>query len=205
MEVKRMSCAGSRVSCQMKMGNILWMATEEQEIFIYSLKDMCPLSQPQKHFSCPAIITCLLPVPAQEQSLARVFAGMSDGLVAVYSLLEDLPLEGETYLCSHTLNRTLFSLKDSDPRQRPYPVSSMVLVSRGSQLWLSNGPGVLVIDCLSLQAVRRLDPYSPPSSIVSMTTSFSLWGEEAVWTLDDHANTLLLYHATSYQLCAHYR
>lgn len=73
-----------------------------------------------------------------------------------------------------------------------------------SQLWFSNGPGVLVIDCLSLQAVQRLEPYSPPSSIVSMTTSFCLWGEEAVWTLDNHSNTLLLYHAASFQLCAKY-
>ncbi|XP_047187431.1 leucine-rich repeat serine/threonine-protein kinase 1 isoform X5 [Scophthalmus maximus] len=204
VEVKRMSCPGSRISCQMKMCNTLWVATEEQEVFIYSLKDMCPLSQPQRQFSCPAIITCLFPVPAVEQSLARVFAGMSDGLVAVYSLVEDLPLEGETYLCSHTLNKTVFGLKDSDPRQRPYPVRSMALVSSGSQLWFSNGPGVLVIDCLSLQAVQRLEPYEPPSSIVSMATSFSLWGEEAVWTLDDHINTLLLYHAASYDLCAKY-
>ncbi|XP_067454140.1 leucine-rich repeat serine/threonine-protein kinase 1 isoform X1 [Thunnus thynnus] len=204
VEVKRMSCPGSKISCQMKMGNTLWMATEEQEVFIYSLKDMCPLSQPQKQFSCPAIITCLFPVPAGEESLARVFAGMSDGLVAVYSLVEDLPLEGDTYLCSHTFNKTVFGLKDSDPRQRPYAVMSMALVSSGSQLWYSNGPGVLVIDCMSLQAVRRLEPYSPPSSIVSMTTSFSLWGEEAVWTLDNHSNTLLLYHAASYQLCAKY-
>ncbi|XP_059205698.1 leucine-rich repeat serine/threonine-protein kinase 1 [Centropristis striata] len=204
VEVKRMLCAGSRISCQMKMGNVLWMATEEQEVFIYSLKDMCPLSQPQRHFSCPAVISCLFPVPAREQCLARVFAGMSDGLVAVYSLVEDLPVEGEIYLCAHTLNKTVFALKDSDPRQRPYPVRSMVLVSSGSQLWFSNGPGVLVIDCLSLQAVRRLEPYNPPSSIVSMTTSFVLWGEEAVWTLDDHINTLLLYHAASYQLCAKY-
>lgn len=28
VEVKRMSCPGSRISCQMKMGNTLWMATE---------------------------------------------------------------------------------------------------------------------------------------------------------------------------------
>uniref|UniRef100_UPI0037E88571 leucine-rich repeat serine/threonine-protein kinase 1 n=1 Tax=Semicossyphus pulcher TaxID=241346 RepID=UPI0037E88571 len=204
VEVKRMSCPGSRISCQMKMGNTLWIATEEQDVFIYSLKDMCPLSQPQKQLSCPAIITCLFPVPAREQSLARVFAGMSDGLVAVYSLVEDLPLEGETYLCSHTLNKTVFGLKDSDPRQRPCPVRSMALVGSGSQLWFSNGPGVLVIDCQSLQAVRRLETYGPMSSIVSMTTSFSLWGEEAVWTLDDLTNTLLLYHAASYQLCAKY-
>ncbi|XP_040888792.1 leucine-rich repeat serine/threonine-protein kinase 1 isoform X2 [Toxotes jaculatrix] len=204
VEVKRMSCPGSRISCQMKMCNTLWMATEEQEVFIYSLKDMCPLSQPQKQFSCPAIITCLFPVPAIEQNRAKVFAGMSDGLVAVYSLVDDLPQYGETYLCSHTLNKTVFGLKDSDPRQRPYPVRSMALVSSGSQLWFSNGPGVLVIDCQSLQAVRRLEPYSPPSSIISMATSFSLWGEEAVWTLDDHINTLLLYHAASYELCAKY-
>lgn len=204
VEVKRMSCPGSRISCQMKMGNTLWMATEEQEVFVYSLKDMCPLSQPQKQFSCPAVITCLFPVPAREQSLPRVFAGMSDGLVAAYSLVDDLPLDGETYLCSHTLNKTVFGLKDSDPRQRPYPVRSMALVSSGSQLWFSNGPGLLVIDCLSLQAIHRLEPYNPPSSIISMTTSFSLWGEEAVWILDDHTNTLLLYHAASYQLCAKY-
>ncbi|XP_069567536.1 leucine-rich repeat serine/threonine-protein kinase 1 [Brachyistius frenatus] len=202
--VKRMSCPGSRISCQMKISNSLWMATKEQEVFIYSLKDMCPISQPQRHFSCPAIITCLFPVPARDQSLAKVFAGMSDGLVAVYTLVDDLPLEGEIYLCSHTFNKTVFGLKDADPRQKPYAVRSMALVSSGSQLWFSNGPGVLVVDCLSLQAVQRLEPYSPPSSIVSMATSFSLWGEEAVWTLDNHINTLLLYHAASYQLCAKY-
>ncbi|CAJ1048538.1 leucine-rich repeat serine/threonine-protein kinase 1 isoform X2 [Xyrichtys novacula] len=204
VEVKRMSCPGSRISCQMKMGNTLWIATEEQDVFIYSLKDMCPLSQPQRQLSCPAVITCLYPVPARDQSLARVFAGMSDGLVAVYNLVEDLPLEGETYLCSHTLNKTVFGLKDSDPRQKPYPVRSMALVGSGSQLWFSNGPGVLVIDCQSLQAVQRVETCSTMSSIISMTTSFSLWGEEAVWTLDDHTNTLLLYHAASYQLCAKY-
>ena len=63
-----------------------------------------------------------------------MFAGMSDGLVAAYSLVEDLPVEGETYLCSHTLNKTVFGLKDSDPRQRPYPVGSMALVGSGSQV-----------------------------------------------------------------------
>ncbi|XP_029977672.1 leucine-rich repeat serine/threonine-protein kinase 1-like isoform X3 [Sphaeramia orbicularis] len=204
MEVKRMSCPGAKISCQIKLGNSVWIATEEQEVFIYSLKDMCPLSQPQRHFSCPSVITCLFSVPAKEQSMDRVFAGMSDGLVAVYSLVDDLPLEGEAYLCSHTLNKTLFGVEDSDSRQRPYPVQTMALVSSGEQLWFSNGPGVLVVDCVGLQAVGRLDPYSPPSSIVSMATSFSLWGEEVVWTLDDHTNTLLLYHASSYQLCAKY-
>uniref|UniRef100_A0A3Q2CNU6 non-specific serine/threonine protein kinase n=1 Tax=Cyprinodon variegatus TaxID=28743 RepID=A0A3Q2CNU6_CYPVA len=204
VEVKRMCCPGNRISCQMKMRNSLWMATEEQEVFIYSLKDMCPLSQPQKRLSCPAVVTSLFHVPAGEQNLAKVFAGMSDGLVAVYTLVDDLPLDGETYLCSHTLNKTVFGLKDSDPRQRPYPVRSMALVSSGSQLWFSNGPGLLVIDTTSLQAVRRLEPYRTPSSVISMTTSFSLWGEEAVWTLDDTSNTLLLYYAASYELCASY-
>lgn len=60
--------------------------------------------------------------------------GMSDGLVAVYSLMDDMPVEGETYLCSHTLNTTMFGMEDSDPRQRPYPVRSMVLVHSGSQV-----------------------------------------------------------------------
>ncbi|XP_068169115.1 leucine-rich repeat serine/threonine-protein kinase 1 isoform X2 [Antennarius striatus] len=204
IELKMMPCPGSRISCQMKMGNTLWITTEEQEILIYSLKDMCPLSQPQKRFACPAIITSLVPVPVGEQSLARIFAGMSDGLVAIYSLMEDLPLEGETYICSHSINKMVFGLKDSDPRQRPYPVRTMALVSSGSQLWFSNGPGVLVINCHNLQAIQRLEPYTPPSSTVSMATSFCLWGEEAVLTLDDYANDLLFYHAASYQLCAKY-
>uniref|UniRef100_A0A3P8VNF9 non-specific serine/threonine protein kinase n=1 Tax=Cynoglossus semilaevis TaxID=244447 RepID=A0A3P8VNF9_CYNSE len=204
MEVKRMSCPGGRISCQMKTATTLWIATEEQEVFIYSLKDMCPLSQPQKHFCCPAMVTCLFPVPAPQQSLDRVFAGMSDGLVTVYSLLDHLPLDGETYLCSHTLNKTTFGLKDSDPRQRPFAVKTMAVVSGGSQLWFSNGPGVLVVDSLSLKALQRLDPYELPSTVVSMATSFSLWGEESVWLLDDHTNTMLLYHAASFQICAKY-
>lgn len=59
---------------------------------------------------------------------------MSDGLLAVYNVVEDLPLEGETYICSHTLNKTVFGLKDSDPRQRPYPIRTMALVGSGSQV-----------------------------------------------------------------------
>ena len=45
---------------------------------------------------------------------------MADGLVAVYTLVDDMPVEGEAYVCSHTLNKSLFGLEDSDPRQRPY-------------------------------------------------------------------------------------
>lgn len=73
-----------------------------------------------------------------------------------------------------------------------------------SQLWFSNGPGVLIIDSVTLHAAQRLDPYGPPSSVISMTSGFSLQGEEAVWMLDDHSNTLILYHAASYQVCAQY-
>lgn len=76
--------------------------------------------------------------------------------------------------------------------------------SPSDQLWFSNGPGVLVLDCWSLRVVRRLEAYVPPSSIISMTTSFTPWEEEAVWMLDDHTNTLLLCHAASFELCAKY-
>lgn len=65
---------------------------------------------------------------------------MSDGLVAVYSLLDGLPVDGEAYLCSHTLNKTMFGLKDSDPRQKPYAVRSMVLVGCGSQVSSEGAP-----------------------------------------------------------------
>ncbi|CAL9701299.1 unnamed protein product [Knipowitschia caucasica] len=203
VEVKRMLCPGDAISCLLKVGNTLWMATQEQEVLIFSLKDMCPLSLPQKHFSSPAVISCFLHLPPTQQSLGRVVAGMSDGLVAVYSLLNDLPLDGETYLCSHSINKAL-GVSESDLRQKAYPVRAMVLLGSDRELWYSNGPGVLVVDCLRLQPIRRLEPYSPPSSVVSMATSFCLWGQEAVWVLDDVTNTVLLYDAASYQLCAKY-
>ncbi|XP_072321953.1 leucine-rich repeat serine/threonine-protein kinase 1 [Eucyclogobius newberryi] len=203
VEVKGMLCPGDTISCLLKVGNSLWMATQQQEVLIYSLKDMCPLSQPQKHFSSPAVITCFLLVPPTAQSLGRVLAGMSDGLVAVYSLLHDLPLDGETYLCSHSINKAL-GVDESDLRQKAYPVRAMVLLGRDKELWYANGPGILVLDCLRLRPIRRLEPYTPPSSIVSMATSFCLWGQEAVWVLDDLTNTVLLYHAASYVLCAKY-
>uniref|UniRef100_A0A673NCZ9 Leucine-rich repeat serine/threonine-protein kinase 1-like n=1 Tax=Sinocyclocheilus rhinocerous TaxID=307959 RepID=A0A673NCZ9_9TELE len=206
VEVKRMPCPGTRLSCQMKMENSLWTATEEQEVFIYSLKEMCPLSHPQKLLSCPAVVTCLFLLPARKEvsSLPQVFAGMSDGLVVVYSLVDDMPVEGETYICSHTINKHLLNMEDSDPRQRPYAVRSIVPVRSGSEVWYTNGPGVLVIDSLALQPIRRLEPYLPPSCVLSMVSSASCWGDEAVWCLDDHTNTLLMYHAASYQICATY-
>ncbi|KAF4083035.1 hypothetical protein AMELA_G00135350 [Ameiurus melas] len=204
VEVKRMPCPGSRLSCQLKMENTLWTATEEQEVFIYSLKEMCPLSHPQKLISCPAVVTCLALLPARSESLPQVFAGMADGLIAVYNLVDDLPLEGEAYVCSHTVNKSLFGMEDLDPRQRPFPVKSIVPVRSGSEVWYTNGPGVLVIDSHTLQPIRRLDPYLLPSCVVSMTSAPSFRGDEAVWCLDDHTNTLLMYHASSYQLCASY-
>lgn len=129
---------------------------------------------------------------------------MADGLVSVHTLVDDMPMDGETYLCSHSLNKSQFGLQDDDPRQKPYPVHCMALACGGSELWYSNGPGVLVIQCPGLQALRRLEPYRPPSSITSLVCSPSCWGDEAVWCLDDLSNTLLLYHARSYQLCASY-
>uniref|UniRef100_A0AAR2LAM3 non-specific serine/threonine protein kinase n=1 Tax=Pygocentrus nattereri TaxID=42514 RepID=A0AAR2LAM3_PYGNA len=204
VEVKRMPCPGTQLTCQLKMDNTLWTATEEQEIFIYSLKEMCPLSHPQKLLSCPAVVTCLTLLPARTEVSIKVFAGMADGLVAVYTLVDDMPVEGEAYVCSHTLNKSLFGLEDLDPRQRPYPIHGIVPVRTGSEMWYTNGPGVLVIDSHSLQPIRRLDPYLPPSSVISMASSSSFRGDEAVWCLDDHTNTLLMYHAASYQLCASY-
>ncbi|XP_041917167.1 leucine-rich repeat serine/threonine-protein kinase 1 isoform X2 [Alosa sapidissima] len=204
VEVKRMPCPGAKLSCQLKMENTLWTATEEQEVLIYSLKEMCPLRQPQKSLSFPAIVTCLFLAPAQKESLPLVFVGMADGLVSVHTLVDDMPTDGETYLCSHSLNKSEFGLKDTDPRQKPYPVRCMALVRGGAELWYSNGPGVLVIQCPSLQAVRRLDPYQPPSCVVSLVSSPSCWVDEAVWCLDDLTNMLLMYHARSYQQCASY-
>lgn len=138
------------------------------------------------------------------QSLPQVFAGMADGLITVYSLVDDLPLEGEAYVCSHTVNKTLLGMADLDPRQNPYPVKSIVPVRSGTEVWYTNGPGVLVIDSLTLQPIRRLDPYLVPSRVVSMASAPSFQGDEAVWCLDDHTNTLLMYHVGSYQLCASY-
>lgn len=138
------------------------------------------------------------------QTLPQVYAGMSDGLVVVYSLVDDMPVEGETYICSHTVNKNLLGMDDSDPRQRPYPVRTIVPVRTGSELWYTNGPGILVINSLTLHPVCRLDPYLPPSSVISMTTSVSCWGDEVIWCLDDHTNSLLMYHTASYQLCATY-
>lgn len=45
----------------------LLMFLQEQEVFIYSLKEMCPLSQPQKVLSCPAVVTCLFLLPARKE------------------------------------------------------------------------------------------------------------------------------------------
>ncbi|KAJ1069628.1 hypothetical protein K5549_006212 [Capra hircus] len=204
LEVQHMSCAGMKLSCQLKIQNSLWTATEDQKIYIYSLKGMCPLNTPQRALDTPAIVTCFLAVPIIKKNSHLVLAGLADGLVAVFPAAWGAPDYGCSYLCSHTANRAKFSIPDEDARQNPYPVTAMEVVNSGSEVWYSNGPGLLVIDCAALEIRRRLEPYVAPSVVTSVVCGSECRGEEVVWCLDDRANCLVLYHSATYQLCARY-
>lgn len=133
-----------------------------------------------------------------------VLAGLSDGLVAVFSVSQGIPEDSCSYLCSHTANRSQFNIADDDPRQNPYPVKAMEITNSGAEVWYSNGPGILIIDCATMEISRRLEPFSPPSVITSIACNSECHGEEVVWCLDDKSNFLVMYHATTYQLCARY-
>lgn len=133
-----------------------------------------------------------------------VLAGLSDGLVAVFSVSQGIPGDSCSYLCSHTANRSKFNISDDDPRQNPYPVKAMEITNSGAEVWYSNGPGILIIDCATMEISRRLEPFSPPSVITSIACNSECHGEEVVWCLDDKSNFLVMYHVTTYQLCARY-
>ncbi|XP_036699621.1 leucine-rich repeat serine/threonine-protein kinase 1 isoform X6 [Balaenoptera musculus] len=177
---------------------------KDQKIYIYSLKGMCPLNTPQRALDTPAIVTCFLAVPVIKKNSYLVLAGLADGLVAVFPMVRGAPDHSCSYLCSHTANRSKFSIPDEDARQNPYPVKAMEVVNSGSEVWYSNGPGLLVIDCVALEINRRLEPYSAPSVVTSVVCGSECHGEEVVWCLDDRANCLVMYHSTTYQLCARY-
>ncbi|XP_038602280.1 leucine-rich repeat serine/threonine-protein kinase 1 isoform X2 [Tachyglossus aculeatus] len=204
IEVQRMRCLGMKLSCQLKVQSALWTATENQKIYIYSLKGMCPLNTPQKELDTPAVVTCFLAVPVVKKNSYLVLAGLADGLVMVFPVVRGIPDQSFSYLCSHTANRSKFGISDDDSRQNPYPVKAMEIANSGSEVWYSNGPGILIIDCAALEIKRRLDPYSPPSVITSIACNSECSGEEVVWCLDDKVNTLVMYHSTTYQLCAWY-
>ncbi|XP_019359543.1 PREDICTED: leucine-rich repeat serine/threonine-protein kinase 1 isoform X1 [Gavialis gangeticus] len=204
IEVERMNCPGMKLCCQLKVQSTLWTATEDQKIYIYSLQGMCPLNTPQKGLDTPATVNCFLAVPVVKKNSYLVLAGLSDGLVAVFSVAHGIPDDNCSYLCSHTANRSKFSIADSDPRQNPYPVKAMEVTNSGAEVWYSNGPGLLIIDCLTMEISRRLEPYRAPSVITSIACNSECHGEEVVWCLDDRTNFLVMYHVTSYQLCARY-
>lgn len=204
LEVQRMTCAGMKLSCQLKVQSSLWTATEDQKIYIYSLKGMCPLNTPQQALDTPAVVTCFLAVPVIKKNCFLVLAGLADGLVAVFPVVRGVPRESCSYLCSHTANRSKFGIPDEDARQNPYPVKAMEVVNSGSEVWYSNGPGLLVIDCTTLDISRRLEPYTTPSVVKTVLCSSDCGGEEVVWCLDDKTNSLVMYHSATYQLCARY-
>ncbi|KAJ6662886.1 hypothetical protein lerEdw1_011090 [Lerista edwardsae] len=203
-EVAGMSCPGMKVCCQLQVQGSLWTATEDQKIYIYSLQDMCPLKVPQKGIDTPAVVTCFLEVPIVKKNSYLVLAGLSDGLVAVFPVAQGVPSDSCGYLCSHTANRSVFNIGDDDPRQSPYPVTAMETANSGTEVWYSNGPGVLIVDLASVEVVRRLEPYSPPSRVVSIACSSEGSGEEVAWCLDDATNLLVMYHTATGQLCARY-
>ncbi|XP_004593208.2 leucine-rich repeat serine/threonine-protein kinase 1 [Ochotona princeps] len=204
LEVRRMCCAGLRLSCQLKVQNSLWTATEDQKIYIYNLKGMCPLSTPQQALDTPAVVTCFLAVPVIKKNSFLVLAGLADGLVAVFPVARGVPSDSCCYLCSHTANRSRFGIPDEDVRQNPYPVKAMEVANSGSEVWYSNGPGLLVIDCAALDIRRRLEPYTAPSAVTAVVCGSECRGEEVVWCLDDKTNCLVMYHSATYQLCARY-
>ncbi|XP_072004718.1 leucine-rich repeat serine/threonine-protein kinase 1 isoform X2 [Engystomops pustulosus] len=203
VEVRGLSCPGLRMCSQLKVQNTLWISTEDQKISIYSLQGMCPLSAPLKVVDTPAIVTCFLVLTMVKSSIV-VFAGLSDSLISVFPVTDGVPSTDCSYICSRTANRTMFKIGDEDPRQNPYPVVAMEISNGGSQVWYSNGPGILIVNCTSLEITKRLEPYTAPSSIISMAASSDCNGEETVWCLDNKTNTLVMYHAASYQFCARY-
>lgn len=138
------------------------------------------------------------------QSSCLVFAGLADSLITVFPVSNGIPSADCSYICSRTANRSLFKIADEDPRQNPYPVLTMEISNGGSEVWYSNGPGILIVDCTSLKVTKRLEPYNAPSFVVSMATISDCNREDTVWCLDDKTNTLVMYHTASYQLCARY-
>uniref|UniRef100_A0A8C8SVN9 non-specific serine/threonine protein kinase n=1 Tax=Pelusios castaneus TaxID=367368 RepID=A0A8C8SVN9_9SAUR len=204
LEVERMSCPGMKLCCQLKVQSALWTATEDQKIYVYSLQGMCPLNTPQKGLDTPATVSCFLAVPIIKKNTYLVLAGLSDGLVAVFTVVRGLPDDSCSYLCSHTANRSKFNISDSDPRQNPYPVTAMEIANDGAEVWYSNGPGILIIDCTTIDISRRLEPFNPPSVITSLACNSEYHGEEVIWCLDDKTNYLVMYHTATYQLCTRY-
>ncbi|XP_072324910.1 leucine-rich repeat serine/threonine-protein kinase 1 [Scyliorhinus torazame] len=202
IEVDHINCPGIRLCCQLKLQSALWTATEDQKIQVYSLKGMCPLNVPLRVLDVPAIITCFLPVSRGNQKSPLMLAGMSDGMVAVYALVNEIPEGWSSYLCSRSANKFQFNISNNDLRQNAYPVTDMVAVSSESEVWYSNGPGILVINTLTAEITRRLEPYQPPSQVISMTCNLGCNGEETIWCLDDKTSTLVMYH--SYHICARY-
>uniref|UniRef100_G1PJL3 Roc domain-containing protein n=1 Tax=Myotis lucifugus TaxID=59463 RepID=G1PJL3_MYOLU len=168
--------------------------------FLFLLLQISPISPLDIYtpaFSRPFFLS-------SRQNSFLVLAGLADGLVAAFPVVRGAPEDSCSYLCSHTANRSKFSIPDEDVRQNPYPVAAMEVVNSGSEVWYSNGPGLLVIDCAGLDISRRLEPYAAPSAVTSLVCSSDCGGEEVVWCLDDRANLLVMYHSATYQLCARY-
>uniref|UniRef100_H3BET7 Leucine rich repeat kinase 1 n=1 Tax=Latimeria chalumnae TaxID=7897 RepID=H3BET7_LATCH len=200
-EVQRMKCPGIKLRCQVKIQNSIWIATED---ILIAMGENTKLNHPGTAFFDELQQTKFLKIFSFYQNFTQVFTGLADGLVGIYSLFSDTIDDNCSYLCSHTANKTKFKISDDDPRQNPYSVETMVPLGSGSEVWYSNGPGILVIDCSVFEIVRRLEPYDPPSLITSMTCSSDCNGEVVVWCLDDKTNSLLMFHATTYQLCSRY-
>lgn len=204
VEVQRMSSPGMSICLQLKVQNALWTATSDQKISVYRLQGMCPLNAPEKIIDTPAIVTCFLTVAIEKKNSLLVFAGLADGLVAVFTVAQGIPVDSGSYICSHTANKSTFKIADDDPRQNPYPVQAMQVTTSTSEVWYSNGPGILIIDCLMIEITKRIEPYSAPSSIKSIVCSLGCDGDEFIWCLDDRTNSLVMFHVATYQLCARY-
>ncbi|XP_048338175.1 leucine-rich repeat serine/threonine-protein kinase 1 isoform X2 [Sphaerodactylus townsendi] len=148
--------------------------------------------------SCPGTKLC-----CQLKVQSCLWTATEDQKIYVYSLQGMCPLKApQKGLDTPAAVTCLFAVPDA--KKNPYPVKAMETANSGTEVWYSNGPGILVLDCTALAIVRRLEPYSPPSTVVSIVCSSDCDGEEMAWCLDDETNFLVMYYTATYQLCARY-
>ncbi|KAK2107624.1 Leucine-rich repeat serine/threonine-protein kinase 1 [Saguinus oedipus] len=145
MEVQRMSCPGMKLSCQLQVQRSLWMATEDQKIYIYTLKGMCPLNTPQQALDTPAIVTCFLAVPVIKKVECVLVQWHSEQSCVCPSPSEGSGIRSLFLTCSgqshpqplgHQVLEVLISFLPSLPSPKyslstlnPVPLSSMALLT----------------------------------------------------------------------------
>ncbi|XP_023930801.1 leucine-rich repeat serine/threonine-protein kinase 1 [Lingula anatina] len=185
--------SGAKVTCQVKVEGDVWIGTENKELEVVS----------RPRVGTPKIIfiktlkeepRCML-YQKQQIDIPRVYIGLKGGRLVILDPAESMPAHSKASPFKWREQKTLF-VQPKD--QLDMPVSCMIIVNQGQELWVGCGHSISIISTKTFMVEERIQAFMQSKLVVgTMVCS----GNHA-WVVSHKAPLVKEYNTQTREVCS---